>query len=198
MTTNGRVVTTAEGLRRVRVLIDRDAASPREDDNVGTMACWHRRYTLGDVQPKDAPTEYLAALPAGSLILPLYLYDHSGITIRTHAFACPWDSGQVGVIHVSPERIQAEWGEGPEARDKATAYLMGEVATYDLYLTGQTYGFIIERGVVCDQGHTHWEHEDSCFGFLGSDVDHNGMVEHISDEALVSALREAMQTPEGW
>ena len=29
----------------------------------------------------------------GMVILPLYLYDHSGITMNTTGFSCPWDSG---------------------------------------------------------------------------------------------------------
>lgn len=32
--------------------------SPRDWDNVGTMACWHSRYTLGDEQPSCDPSEY--------------------------------------------------------------------------------------------------------------------------------------------
>ena len=37
----------------------------------------------------------------GMVILPLYLYDHSGITMNTCGFSCPWDSGQVGWIYAS-------------------------------------------------------------------------------------------------
>ena len=38
------------------------------------------------------------------LMLPLYLYDHSGITMNTTGFSCPWDSGQVGccLLYTSP------------------------------------------------------------------------------------------------
>ena len=32
----------------------------------------------------------------GFVFLPLYLFDHSGITMNTSGFSCPWDSGQVG------------------------------------------------------------------------------------------------------
>jgi hypothetical protein len=46
---------------RIRVIVDRDAESPREYDNVGTMACWHRRYKLGDVQPEERPDETSAS-----------------------------------------------------------------------------------------------------------------------------------------
>lgn len=63
----------------VKVLQDDSAESPRGFCNLGVMACWHRRYNLGDVQPKESPEEWLAAnAPKGSVVLPLYLYDHSG------------------------------------------------------------------------------------------------------------------------
>ena len=44
------------------------------------------------------------------LMLPLYLYDHSGITMNTTGFSCPWDSGQVGWIYASKEDALREFG----------------------------------------------------------------------------------------
>ncbi len=44
-----------------------------------------------------------------TVILPLDLYDHSGITMNTTGFHCPWDSGQVGYIYVMPEDIRKEF-----------------------------------------------------------------------------------------
>jgi len=45
-----------------------------------------------------------------AVILPVYMYDHSGITINTDGFSCPWDSGQVGVIFCTRERFLKETG----------------------------------------------------------------------------------------
>ena len=42
----------------------------------------------------------------GMVILPLYLYDHSGITMNTCGFSCPWDSGQVGWIYADKAMIE--------------------------------------------------------------------------------------------
>ena len=42
--------------------------------------------------------------------LPLYLYDHSGITMNTGGFSCSWDSGQMGWIYATKEDIQKEYG----------------------------------------------------------------------------------------
>lgn len=174
----------------VKIVQDLDPESPREWDNLGTMACWHSRYTLGDVQPSEDPEEYLADLPEGSIVLPLYLYDHSGITMSTGAFGCPWDSGQVGIIHVSPERIRAEYGDDSEAsREKARAVLESEVKVYDQYLTGDVWGFVAEETEDCECcGSAKVVDEDSCFGFYG--VDKDAMRDHLDDKfhaALESA-----------
>lgn len=44
------------------------------------------------------------------IILPLFLYDHSGITISTGPFSCPWDSGQVGWIYAEKKKLIEETG----------------------------------------------------------------------------------------
>jgi hypothetical protein len=42
---------------------DDNPDDPREDqDWLGTMACWHRRYKLGDEQPKCDPEEHIRNL----------------------------------------------------------------------------------------------------------------------------------------
>ena len=91
----------------VKVMQDQDAESPRTWGNCSVMACWHRRYNLGDVQPKQDPEEWIKDnVPKGSVVLPLYLYDHSGISMSTSGFADRWDSGQVGIIFMSPEKMR--------------------------------------------------------------------------------------------
>lgn len=77
------------------------------------------------------------------VLLPLYLYDHSGLSISTSSFSCGWDSGIVGFIYATKEKVKAEWGESPDAVDKALEYLRGEVETYDTYLTGNIYDYTI-------------------------------------------------------
>ena len=166
---------------RLRIVNDDCQDSPRAWDNMGTMACWHSRYTLGDEQPTEDPQEYIAALPKDSLVLPLYLYDHSGITMNTTGFSCGWDSGQVGIIYVTPEGIKAEG----ITREQAEANLRSEVEVYDLFIRGAVYGFIVEQEIGRDEcGHSEWEQTDSCFGFYGEDWENNGMKEHLPVEVL--------------
>jgi len=95
----------------------------------------------------------------GMVILPLFLYDHSGITMNTSGFSCPWDSGQVGWIYADYDMIKKEYGEvTPDTLASAKEVLQAEVEEYDYYLTGQCYGFKLFEGDA---------EIDSCWGFLG-------------------------------
>ena len=76
------------------------------------------------------------------VILPLYLYDHSGITMSSSPFSCRWDSGQVGWYFVSKKKVREEYGVKKITQsliDKVTEVLESEVKTYDMYLTGELY-----------------------------------------------------------
>lgn len=93
--------------------------------------------------------------------LPLYLYDHSGITMRTSAFSDPWDSGQVGWIYVSMEKARENWPgcTDAEVREAAERVLQAEVEGYDQYLTGDVWGYTVED----DDG----EELAGCWGVFG-------------------------------
>ena len=128
---------------------DIDAQSPREWDNIGTMACWHSRYNLGDKHNFDNPDEFKEQITTNdNFILPLYLYDHSGITISTKPFGNNWDSGQVGFIYCSKEKAQQEfpnYKDFKKLKGHIYAILEQEVKTYDQFLTGDVYGFSVEN-----------------------------------------------------
>jgi hypothetical protein len=150
---------------KIEIYQDSDPESPREWDNVGTMVCFHSRYTLGDKHGFGSPDEFQEWVEENKedivVILPIYMYDHSGITIstsRTGQYVDRWDSGQVGYIYVTKDKVKEEWGETDKAIEKATSYLEGEVETYDQYLTGDIYGFIINGLYV---------NGDSCWNFYG-------------------------------
>lgn len=182
----------------IKVLQDTDASSPREFENVGVMACWHRRYNLGDVQPKESPEEWLKAnAPKGSIILPLYLYDHSGISMSTGSFGDMWDSGQVGWIVATPAKMREHTGKKrltAKLRADVEKWLKQEVKTYDDFLTGNVWGYTIESVKDCEScGHkTKGDDEipvdDSCWGFYGDDLE--GMKHHV-DAKYHAALEEA-------
>lgn len=166
----------------IKVVQDSDVESPRSWDNLGVMACWHRRYRLGDVQPKEDPDLWLKTnAPKGSIVLPLYLYDHSGLCMRVSRFADLWDSGQVGWIVATPKAIRKIYGVkriSKATREQAETALRGEVETYDDFLTGNVWGYTLESA----------HSEDSCGGFFGDALE--AMKSHV-DAKYHDALTEA-------
>jgi hypothetical protein len=123
-------------------------------------------------------------------ILPLYLYDHSGITMRTGSFSCHWDSGQVGWIYGTVDELKRESGYNfnteEEWTGKIVEILESEVKIYDQYLTGDVYGFMLEEKEECECcGSAEWNLIDSCWGFFGSDFEENGLEYHINKKYKV-------------
>ncbi len=125
-----------------------DFDNPRSWDNLGTMVCFHNRYDLGDEHNYDHRDYNGWEMMKNAIIkeedvcviLPLYLYDHSGITMNTTGFSCNWDSGQVGWIFISKKKVREEYKVkriGKELIDKVTELLENEVKVYDMYLTGE-------------------------------------------------------------
>jgi hypothetical protein len=178
----------------IEIHYDQDPMNPRKEwDNFGTMACVHRRYNLGDDQHKssddllealsglsfyDAPCHVTyedmvkrmqRTIESKYITLPLYLYDHSGISMSTSSLGCRWDSGMVGLIYVSLEDMRKEHNirkVTKRYRKSAIALLESEVETYDHFLTGQVYGYSI-NGKLCN---------DSCWGYFGHDHKKNGLL----------------------
>jgi hypothetical protein len=156
------------GKYTVKTEKDLSPESPRKWDNLGTMVCFSRNYNLGDkhdynFHDYDSWNEMekdIIKREKPCVILPLYLYDHSGITMNTTGFSCPWDSGQVGFIYMTKEVYIENFGGKimtPKRKEHAKGLLIGEVETYDQYLTGDVYGFII-----FDENDNEI---DSCWGF---------------------------------
>lgn len=158
---------------RLEVTYDDCPENPREYDNLGTMVCFHRRYNLGDrhsfttedFNSWDELEKMLYEQKDAQVVLPLYLYDHSGITISTSPFSCRWDSGQLGFIYISKSKVKEE---GLQV-DKVSTYLENEVDMYDKYLTGQVYEYQIIKTETCNLGHTHEEVIDSCRGYYSEE-----------------------------
>jgi hypothetical protein len=162
----------------IEIYQDESPFSPREDENLSKMVCFHNRYNLGDKNDYNSNdysswTEMKDAIIENEnpvVILPLYLYDHSGITISTSPFNCHWDSGQIGWVFVTEKTAKDNYGEiTDEILDRITKTLLNEVETYDQYLRGEVYGYNISKIEVCNKGCEHKEELDSCWGFYGHD-----------------------------
>ena len=158
-----------EAKKACRIDIEQDIydhESPRDwDENFGTMVCFHSRYDLGDKH--DLSIEEAQDLYDSKevIALPLYLMDHSGLSMSTSDYGCSWDSGQVGFIYVSEDKIKETFMVDTiteDIRKKAIENLKAEVKVYDQYLCGDIWGFSIIDG----RGETL----DSCWGFYGYDT----------------------------
>jgi len=148
-----------KGTVRLQIMQDKGPLNPRTDqDNLGTMVCWHSRYALGDQRPGGDPsTWYLENVTDEMVCLNLYLYDHSGISMSCEPFVgraphAEWDSGQVGFIVADCKRM----GISPET------VLRAEVEEYDQYLQGNILRFtVLKLCPTCKQ----WEEVEDCGGF---------------------------------
>jgi len=158
----------------LQIVTDIAPQNPREFDTLGTMATWHSRYTIGDTQPDVSPSEFLNNLPADTIVLPLYLLDHSGLTLSTEPFNCPFDSGKVGFIYATPD----DWMEHGVKPSEVAERLRTEVQTYQYYLEGAVYGFQMFQMIRCETcGVASQKVLDSCYGFYGYGPDDNGIFE---------------------
>lgn len=165
---------------------DERAVNPREDfDQFGTIAYCHKRYILGE---ENLEPYQIAAIEARKdvISLPVYLYDHGGITIGCKPFSCPWDSGQVGIIYVTHDKIKAEFGEVTEKTiEQAINYMLGEIKTFDSYLTGNVYGYSLQREETRPHcGGVKFIEIDSCWGFYGDDWENNGILDNLEKAQL--------------
>lgn len=137
------------------------------------MVCFHRNYKLGDEHEFDSPEDFekfLKREKKNIIVLPLYLYDHSGITMKTSPFNDRWDSGQVGYIYVTREAGRKWFGVKRINEKKVIDYLNSEVKTYDNFLTGEVY--------YCSTEDQNGEMIDSCGGFFGYNHEENGLMEY--------------------
>jgi hypothetical protein len=166
----------------IRIEQDSDSGdSPREWDNLGHMACFHNRYNLGDnykARPdycNDAH-EFLEWLQENekdiAIILPLYLYDHSGITMwtddgeRRYHQHYSWDGGQVGYIYVMKEEVRKEYSKKHLSKKTLTLArqcLISEVKTFDQFITGDVYGY----NIYGPDNPSCADSIDSCWGCYG-------------------------------
>lgn len=178
--------TTENGLV-IKIYPEEFPFDPRDEiDHETEMLCWHGRYQLGDGHDYASPQDLLEDLEKDAEILPLYLFDHSGLRISTsdaifRAFdSHGWDWGQVGFIFMRPNVIRKFFAIKritQKHREKIRKMMVLEIETYDDYLADHVYGFVIED----QQG----EHIDSLGGFYGN-YEESGCLNDAREAALLS------------
>jgi hypothetical protein len=158
----------------LEIFNDESPESPREWDNITTMICFHKRYNVGDktdykssdFDSWDELKEQIESDNKVLMIKPLYMYDHSGITISTSSFNDRWDSGQIGWVFITEKQYNYICGKDVEYTDeKLECIINSEVHNYDQYLTGEVYGYTIYEIETCSLGHEHRNVVESCGGY---------------------------------
>ena len=156
----------------ISIVQDTDPTNPREFDNIGKMICFHRRYDLGDVHSYKSSdysgwNDLMKTLKKdfkNDVVLRVYMLDHSGLSVNTTGFSCPWDSGQIGFIILDRKQLYACTGIKrltSKVKSELLLQLKNEVEEYNSYLSGDAYGYKITD--------SNGEVVDSCYGYLGSD-----------------------------
>lgn len=170
---------------KLEIFQEEEPLDPREDENLGTMVCFHRRYDLGDkteLKSSDFSSweeleSYLYKEEDALIAIPVFMYDHSGLSINTTGFSCPWDSGQVGYIYVSKEKVR-KWCNCKRISEKlkelVKEILCSEVDLYNDYLSGNVYGFIVTDKKTNKR-------IDDCSGFYGEDFLKNSLYDYVSE-----------------
>lgn len=115
-------------------------------------------------------------------VLTIRMYEHGsvGLTVNGQGYPwnCPWDSGDVGYIYASHEKIKHESGRkrmDTKAHDWFRRIADAELETYTHYLNGEVYGYTIED----EEG----EWVDSCAGYFDFDEMVKDAKAMLSDDA---------------
>lgn len=178
---------------------DPNAHNPREDDNVSIMLCSHRGYSLGDENAVDSlleeireskyykeswendinlqnPNDMLELANKARIVAystPLYLYDHSGLTVSSTHFGCQWDTSLLGHVIVTKKTALYEYGFkriSKKSTEKLERIVQSEIKEYDFHLRGEAYSYVIEEdGEVIDSSES----------FLGSNIKESGMLDNL-------------------
>lgn len=142
----------------------------------------------GDGRVAVSLLEWAKREHGATMVLPIYMYEHSGITIsaggplgsgRSSAPGYPytdqWDAGVCGIIFDTAKGRE----ETGVPADKIEEALRGEIEEYDKYLRGEVYFFTVDA-----PGYT-----DGCGGFVGYDHAERELFESIHG-AIEASLRE--------
>jgi len=175
-----KLLKTTVGGYTFEIIQDDCAESPRAWGENFCQLIFTGQYShLGDIQPHDLIGDFLTDQRMlkrkydAAIVVPVYAYIHSGMTISLEPFSCPWDSGQLGWAIVTKEQIRYDFGGKNMTKtklEKAHKILEGEIKTLDQLLRGEVYGFTV---TYVD------EVIDSCWGFFGDDFRANGLYEEL-------------------
>ncbi len=158
---------------RIEIHPDESPLNPRTDwDNLTEFHVKSGRYFLGEHEHRtneDLFDMVKEAKEQGDMVFPLFAYIHSGVALSLASFHgklpqghAEFDSGQCGFVIVRKammmEQFQKDFST-EEAREHAYAIAESDVKTFNSYLNGSVYGYIIYNSGEEE------DHRDSCWGY---------------------------------
>lgn len=107
------------------------------------------------------------------VVMPVSMYDHSGVSYYLGTGGCQWDSGTCGLL-VCTEDMLVEWGVPELTDDEIVEQMRREIAVFSAWASGEVYYFEV---IDCN-GDT----EECIGGFIGDEGRKDAM-----DEGVISA-----------
>lgn len=132
----------------INIYFDEFAEQPFQNKEVEVeFFFFHKRYSLSQDQDrhgfKSSDFESWEEMEEAILrkfrpkcLLPVYMYDHSGLSISTSPFGCRFDSGQVGFVFVPSD-------SDVDGDEKAKTICEDLVHSIDMWLSGNCWGYEI-------------------------------------------------------
>jgi len=172
-----------------------DILNPRENDNLGIMFLYHKRYNLPNEFGVDHNkfsswreiAEYISK-NGGIYITDVYGYDHGHLIMSTlykYPFNDRWDAGQLGFIFTTKEKMEKY---GTNDSKKIKRILASEVEEYSNYINGEIYEYIHTESTLCPKcGCVSEKVIEACGGYSKKEL-----------EDLISDLKEKIMIEDGW
>jgi len=153
---------------KIEAMQDQSPEDPRWCNNFGNMICFHKRYELGDVHSMTIEELQEEVNRQDTIALPIFMLDHSGVTIGTSPFGCPWDSGQLGYIYVTHDEIKRELRVEevtPQIEAQVVRMLESIIREYDYFVRGEIWLVWAE-----DENGEHFQPHLTNVGPVGDDA----------------------------
>jgi len=172
----------------INIELDQNAENPRTEwDHFTEIHCCSSKYNLGEhnhASWDECKKAIAKCKKRGDMVFDVYAYVHGGVVLSLGDFYgklpqghAEFDSGQSGFIVVKKKEIIESWGKNnwtEELRKKAYEVAESDIKTFNIYLSGEIYGYTIDD----DCG-------DSCWGYYEVDdaiEEAKGSIDYIVEQ----------------
>lgn len=128
--------------------------SPREGREDSKLAIYHKRHNFVNETQFNTDNygswhelkQAFIADEAIAVILPVYMYEHSGYVFSTTPFGCKFDSGQVGYIFMTKSKAYEIFKCKRLSKSliaKINEWLISDVSDYSYWCNNEVYDYIL-------------------------------------------------------